>query len=96
MLQRRKNSNGSYLWSNADKERLRDLYYEGYNDEEIGLRVGRTVKAVCHMRSLLKLPKKKQPDKEFHLKGVMSDFYPEWYKLKLKKEWHDRQLTSMK
>lgn len=94
MLQPKKNSNGSYIWSQADKEKLRDLYYEGYNDKEIGEQLGRTDKAVCYMRSILKLPKKRQPEKVFQLKGVMSDFYPEWYKQKLKREWQEKQLTS--
>lgn len=94
MIQPKKNSNGSYIWSNADKEKLRDLYFEGNNDEEIGEQLGRTDKAVSYMRSVLKLPKKRQPEKVFQLKGVMSDFYPEWYKQKLKREWQEKQLTS--
>lgn len=93
MIQR-KNSNGSYIWSNADKEKLRDLYSEGYNDKEIGEQLGRTDKAVCYMRSVLKLPKKKQPEKHFVLKGVLSEYYPDWYIKQLKERWEKEQLTS--
>lgn len=89
MIQPKKNANGSILWSNADKEKLRDLYYEGYNDEEIAEQLGRTATAVQGMRSLLKLPKKRQPEKEFY-KGVMADYYPKWYKDKLKREWEQK------
>ena len=94
MIQPKKNSNGSYIWSQADKEKLRELYYEGYNDEEIGKQLRRTPLAVRYMRYVLKLPKKRQPEKEFKFKGVMSDYYPEWYKEKLKREWQEEQQTS--
>lgn len=90
----RKNNNGSILWSDADKERLRDLYFEGYTDEEIAEQLGRTATAVQGMRSLLKLKKTRQPHKVFRIHDAMADYYPTWYKKHLLQQWKEQQLTS--
>lgn len=89
MIQPKKNSNGSYIWSDADKEKLRDLFHEGYTDEEIAEALGRTPLAVQGMRSLLKLKKAYQPHK-FEPKGVLADYYPKWYLKKLKEQWEQK------
>lgn len=93
MIQPKKNPNGSFLWSQADKEKLRDLYHEGYTDEEIAIQLGRTRKAVGAMRCALKLKLKSQPEKKFVIKDSMADYYPPWYLKKLKKEW-DQQFSK--
>lgn len=87
MIQPKKNPNGSFLWSQVDKEKLRDLYHEGYTDEEIAIQLGRA------MRYALKLKLKSQPEKKFVIKDSMADYYPAWYLKKLKKEW-DQQFSK--
>lgn len=94
MRLRRKHSSGCYIWEEADKEELRDLYFEGYTDEEIAEMMERTPSAVQRMRSLLGLVKKNQPPKRFTLKGVLSEFYPKFYKDKLRKEWEQKHGIS--
>lgn len=88
----KKNNNGSFIWSDADKEKLRDLYHEGYTDEEIAEQIGRTFMAVQSMRCSMKLPKLDQM--RFEINDAMADYYPTWYKKLLKQQWKEQQLTS--
>lgn len=97
MIQPKKNANGSIIWSDADKEKLCDLFHEGYTDEEIGEQLGRTAMAVCRIRHLLRLRIERRPNKIFKPKGVMADYFPKWYKDKLKREWEQKyNQTSMR
>lgn len=94
MIRITKTASNPNIWTRADKEKLRDLFFEGYNDEEIAKKMGRTPKAVCIQRSLLKLPKKRQPPRRFGIHDAMADYYPKWYKDYLIKQWEKEQSMS--
>lgn len=82
------------MWTAAQKEKLRDLFFEGYNDEEIGTKIGRTAKAVGVQRCHMQLRKKRQPPKTFIIHDAMADYYPRWYKEYLKEQW-EQSMCSM-
>lgn len=80
------------VWTAAEKEKVKDLFYEGYTDEEIGNKIGRTAKAVGVQRCHMRLRKKRQPPKTFCIHDAMADYYPKWYMQHLKREWEKEQL----
>lgn len=82
------------VWTAAEKEKVKDLFFEGYTDEEIDSRIGRTAKAVGVQRCYLHLHKKRQPPKQFIIHDAMADYYPKWYKEHLKREW-EQSMYSM-
>lgn len=82
------------VWTDAEKEKVKDLFYEGYSDAEIAVKLGRTALAVGIQRHYMKLHKAYQPAKEFRIHDAMADFYPTWYKKKLREEWLKQQEQS--
>lgn len=82
------------VWSAAEKEKVKDLFHEGYSDAEIAHILGRTAKAVSVERHYLGLHKKKQPQREFRIHDAMADYYPTWYKKHLLQQWKEQQQTS--
>ena len=86
--------NGATTWTASEKEKLRDLYYEGYTDGEIAEQIGRSPKAVCSVRCAMKLPKKMQGDKKFVIKDAMAEYYPTWYRKHLEARWREQYMMS--
>lgn len=82
------------LWTPAEKETVKDLFYEGYDDAEIGAKLGRSAKAVGLQRYYMRLHKAKQPCKEFHIHSAIADYYPRWYRILLREKWEEEQQTS--
>lgn len=82
------------VWSAAEKEKLKDLFREGYSDAEIGAKLGRTEKSVSVKRHHLGLHKAQQPRKEFRIHDAMADYYPKWYKKLLKQRWQEQQTST--
>lgn len=82
------------MWTDAEKEKVKDLFYEGYSDAEIAVKLGRTALAVGIQRHYMKLHKAHQPSKEFRIHDAMADFYPSWYKKQLREEWLREQEQS--
>jgi hypothetical protein len=82
------------VWTDAEKEKVKDLFYEGYSDAEIAVKLGRTALAVGIQRHHLRLHKAYQPAKEFRIHDAMADFYPSWYKKQLREEWLQQQEQS--
>lgn len=82
------------VWSAAEKEKVKDLFLEGYSDAEIAHILGRTVIAVGLQRHYMKLRKAQQPHKEFAIHDAMAEYYPTWYKKHLLQQWHEQQQTS--
>lgn len=82
------------VWTDAEKEKVKDLFYEGYSDKEIGERLGRTALAVSMQRHHLRLHKARQPAKVFCIHDPIADYYPSWYKKKLREEWLREQEQS--
>lgn len=78
------------LWTPAEKERVRDLYNEGYDDEEIAEMIGRTATATMNIRCRLGLKKRRKPSKRFVLKGADSEYYPKFYVEILEKRWREQ------
>lgn len=87
---KRHNPNGSRLWEPSEKEKLRDLFFEGYTDEEIAEQLHRIVGAVAGMRSLLKLKKNKQGKRDFVLHDAMGDYLPKWYVDLKRRQWNEK------
>ena len=84
------------LWSAAEREKVKDMFFEGYSDAEIGEVLGRTAKSVGLLRYHLRLHKAHQPHKEFRIRAAMADYYHTWYKKLLKHQWIEQQQTSTK
>jgi hypothetical protein len=84
------NPNGSRLWEPAEKEKLRDLFFEGYTDDEIAEMLERTPGAVAGMRGLLKLRKSKQGKRDFVLHDAMGEYLPKWYVDLKRKQWNEK------
>lgn len=82
------------MWSLAEKEKVKDLFYEGYSDDEIAKKLGRTPLAVGLQRHYMKLRKAQQPHKEFRIHDAMAEYYPTWYNEKLKREWIEHQTST--
>ena len=90
------------VWSAAEKEKVKDMFLEGYSDAEIADKLGRTVIAVGLQRHYMKLRKAQQPHKEFVIHDAMAEHYPTWYKKYLLQQWKkyllqqrkEQQLTS--
>jgi hypothetical protein len=82
------------VWSAAEKEKVKDMFFEGYSDAEIAHRLGRTTLAVGLQRHDMKLHKARQPHKEFRIHDAMAEFYPAWYKKHLLQQWKEQQQTS--
>lgn len=82
------------LWTAAEVEKLKDLFHEGYSDAEIGKRLGRSDNSVAVKRHFLRLHKAHQPRKEFRIHDAMAEYYPTWYKEKLKREWIEQQTST--
>lgn len=82
------------VWSATEKEKVKDLFHEGYSDAEIAVKLGRTPLAVGLQRHNMKLRKAQQPHKEFVIHDAMAEYYPTWYKKLLKQQWQEQQLTS--
>ena len=82
------------VWSAAEKEKVKDMFLEGYSDAEIAHKLGRTPLAVGLQRHYMKLHKAQQPHKEFVIHDAMADYYPTWYKKQLLQQWKEQQLTS--
>lgn len=78
------------VWSAAEKEKVKDMFLEGYSDEEIAEQLHRTVGAVVGMRSLLKLKKSKQVKRDFVLHDAMGDYLPKWYVDLKRKQWNEK------
>lgn len=85
-------NNGTRIWEAKDKEKLKDLYYEGYTDEEIAEVLGRTKKAISRVRAELKLKARSRGNKEFVIHDAMGDYLPKWWKDILKKRWEERYM----
>lgn len=81
------------MWTPAEKEKVRDLYYEGYSDKEIGAEIKRSEKAVGIERHRQGLKKSRQPGREFVIHDAIKDYYPRWYIKLLKEEWKQRAST---
>lgn len=82
------------VWTDAEKEKVKDLFHEGYSDAEIAVKLGRTPLAVGLQRHNMKLRKACQPHKEFRIHDAMADYYPTWYKRYLREQWKKQQQTS--
>jgi hypothetical protein len=82
------------VWSLAEKAKVKDLFFEGYSDDEIAAELGRTAKAVGIQRHYMQLHKAQQPHKEFRIHDAMADYYPRWYKLYLREQWEKKQSMS--
>lgn len=82
------------VWSAAEKEKVKDMFLEGYSDAEIAQILGRTPLAVGLQRHYMKLRKAQQPHKEFVIHDAMAEYYPTWYKKHLLQQWIEQQLTS--
>lgn len=90
----KRNFNGSFNWSEEDLQRLRDLYHQGYTDEEIAEKLGRTFLAVQSRRCAMKLPKVRY-EEQFEISDAMEEYFPRWYRKKLEKEWIEKQRQRM-
>ena len=84
------------LWSATEREKVKDMFFEGYSDAEIGEVLGRTAKSVGLQRYHLNLHKAHQPHKEFRIHDAMADYFPTWYKKYLLQQWKEQQQTSTK
>lgn len=82
------------VWSAAEKEKVKDMFLEGYSDAEIAVKLGRTALAVGIQRHYMKLHKAHQPSREFVIHDAMAEYYPTWYKKHLLQQWKEQQLTS--
>jgi hypothetical protein len=82
------------VWSAAEKEKVKDMFLEGYSDAEIAVKLGRTPLAVGLQRHYMRLHKAQQPHKEFVIHDAMADYYPTWYKKHLLQQWKEQQQTS--
>lgn len=89
--------NNSPAWSDDERKVLVEMFYAGYPDEEIAEKLHRSAFAVGRQRAKLGLPKWKQPQpaEKFEIHDAMAEYYPQWYKDKLQKEWREKQ-TSMR
>lgn len=81
-------------WSAAEKEKVKDMFLEGYSDAEIAVKLGRTALAVGIQRHYMKLHKAHQPSKEFVIHDAMAEYYPTWYKRYLREQWKEQQSIS--
>ena len=84
------------VWSAAEKEKVKDMFHEGYSDAEIAVKLGRTPLAVGLQRHYMKLHKAHQPSREFVIHDAMTEYYPTWYKKHLRQQWKEQQQTSSK
>lgn len=82
------------VWSAAEKEKVKDMFHEGYSDAEIAVKLGRTALAVGIQRHYMNLHKAHQPSREFVIHDAMAEYYPTWYKKFLREQWKKQQLTS--
>lgn len=82
------------VWSEREKEKLRDLFFDGFTDADIGRRLGRTRSAIEQQRCKMRLSKEHQPHKEFHIRDAIAEYYPGWYRRLLKKKWQERYTMS--
>ena len=82
------------VWSAAEKEKVKDLFHEGYSDAEIAHILGRTAMAVTLQRHYMKSHKAKQPSREFVIHDAMAEYYPSWYKKQLREQWKERYMKS--
>ena len=82
------------LWSATEKEKVKDMFYEGYSDAEIAIKLGRTALAVGSQRHYMKLHKAQQPHKEFVIHDAMAEYYPRWYKKFLREQWQEQQTST--
>ena len=82
------------VWSAAEKEKVKDLFHEGYSDAYIAHVLGRTPLAVGLQRHYMKLRKAQQPHKEFVIHDAMADYYPTWYKKHLLQQWKEQQTST--
>lgn len=83
------------VWSAAEKEKVKDMFFEGYSDAEIAHRLGRTTLAVGIQRHYMKLHKARQPHKEFRIHDAMAEFFPTWYKKHLLQQWKEQQTSTI-
>lgn len=85
--------NNSPAWSDDERKVLAEMFYAGYPDEEIAHKLHRSAFAVGRQRAKLGLPKWKQPQpaEKFEIHDAMAEYYPQWYKDKLQKEWREKQ-----
>lgn len=72
-----------------DKNKLRDLYYKGYTNEEIANKLHRSTMSIKVMRSKMRLVDRR-PGNEFVLEGVLSDYYPPFYVEILRERWESQ------
>ena len=89
-----KTPNNIRVWSAAEKEKVKDMFFEGYSDAEIAVKLGRTPLAVGLQRHYMKLHKAHQPHKEFRIHDAMADYYPSWYKKHLLQQWKEQQTST--
>lgn len=78
------------VWTQAEKEKVRDMFFEGYTDAEIGEKIGRTPHAVGLQRCYMGFKKLRQPQRRFEIHDAMADYYPDWYKKQLKEQWNEQ------
>lgn len=82
------------LWTAAEREKVKDMFLEGYSDAEIAIKLGRTALAVGLQRHYMKLHKAQQPHKEFVIHDAMAEYYPRWYKRYLREQWAEQQTSA--
>jgi hypothetical protein len=82
------------VWTDTEKEKVKDLFYEGYSDAEIAVKLGRTALAVGIQRHYMNLHKAHQPSRELVIHDAMAEYYPTWYKRFLREQWKKQQSTS--
>lgn len=79
-------------WTAKEREKVRDMFYEGYTDAEIAEALKRTEGAVVRQRCMLKLKKTARPRHTFYIHDAMAEYFPKWYKELLFKRWQERYL----
>lgn len=77
-------------WSAKEKACVRDMYLDGYSDNEIADKLGRSIGSIGQQRHQLGLKRSTQPGKEFKICDAMAEYYPTWYKRLLKQRWQER------
>lgn len=90
------NKTSSRAWSNEDTQTLIDMHRDGYDDEDIAQRLGRSAGAVTVKRCALHLPKiKREKHREkFEIHDAMADYLPKWWVNELKRRWREEQRVS--
>lgn len=88
------NKSHQKTWTKEELATVRTMFEEGYTDEQIGERLGRTALAVGLKRSFFRLRKPMSPSTKFEINDAMADYYPNWYKEHLKAKWREQYTKS--